>query len=45
MPAAIRPYSIAVAADSSFRNALSFRTIAGIMSDSSKRSVKVRARN
>ena len=40
MPVAMRPYSIAVAPDSSFRKVRSVRIIASLISDRPKASVK-----
>lgn len=46
IPAAIRPYSMAVAADSSFRKAMRFRRIMGrSVAHAPKASVKLRADN
>jgi hypothetical protein len=45
IPAAMRPYSIAVAADSSFRKVLNFPAVPGNVAGDSEAFVKLQARN
>jgi hypothetical protein len=45
MPAAMRPYSIAVAADSSFRKVLNFHAMLGNVVACPKAFIKLQARN